>query len=392
MEVFVGSTTSRLRSVIVCAPNLAHQRLTPANCQQHLFEEPIWVERAQEEHATFCNVLKSQNVEVLEFRDLLTQTLNDRKAQKFVFDRFFGREQNLESETLSEWFSGLSSAQMATYLMGGVTVADLADLQSKLNYFQRRADDFLFEPLPNLLFMRDASSWIYGGFSLNPMFFSERKAETTLLEAMYRFHPRFSNSKCIFQDTKHSNMCLEGGDIMPLSNGVLLIGCGERSNFLAVANLAANLPFCKQIVVAKMPKLRAAMHLDTVFSFVNDHTVSIYPEIVNQMECFSVFPAEDRPRFHPEAKGLIPVLEKALERSIQVISTGGNAFEAANEQFNDANNLLVIEPNLVIAYERNRKSNDVLRQHHVEVLTIPGSELGRGRGGPHCLTSTIKRD
>lgn len=235
------------------------------------------------------------------------------------------------------------------------------------------------------------------------MYWPARRQETLLTQAIYLFHPEFSNTH--FQtwygdpNQDHGSATLEGGDVMPIGNGVVLIGMGERSSRQAIGQLAQNLfkhKAAERIIVASLPKSRAAMHLDTVFSFCDSDLVTIFPDVVNQITAFTLRPDESKSSgvdIRREELNFVDTVAAALKlKTLRVVETGGDSFTAEREQWDDGNNLLALEPGVVISYDRNTYTNTLLRKAGVEVITIDASELGRGRGGSHCMTCPIIRD
>ena len=411
------SEVGKLRSVIVCRPGLAQKRLTPANCHDLLFDDVIWVTQARTDHDAFTSAMIERGIEVLEMHDLLAETMSDAKARSWLLDRKLGSnfiDAEL-AEFLRPWLDAMAPVQLAAYLIGGIAKADVPFDTHGLVAQCSAPADLLTAPLPNSLFTRDNSCWIGSGVVLCSMFWPARQQETLLMTAIYRFHSHFKRVATGLVDAKHGTSpqewwgdpdedhghglaCVEGGDVMPIGNGVVLIGMGERSSPQGVSQLARRL-FASgnftRVLAAQLPKSRGAMHMDTVFSFCREDLVTIFPAVTEGIRTHSLRPGKSDGRLDVrlESQPFLNVVAEALKLpKLHTVATGGDADEAEREQWDDGNNLLAIAPGVVMAYNRNTYTNTLLRKAGIEVITIPGSELGRGRGGSHCMTCPIERD
>ena len=392
----VDSEVGPLRTVLLHRPGNELKRLTPRNNDQLLFDSIPWVDRAQDEHDAFADVLTGRGVEVMLLSDALVAALADERAHAAAAATAVDRRRigNELADALAGYLSTVDAKGLADVLMAGMTFEELpaaegASLVRKMHH----PHDFVVDPLPNLLFTRDSSVWIGDRVAIASLAMPARARETALLDLIYAYHPRFRAAGRAYGA---SSAPVEGGDVLLLAPGVLAIGVGERTTPAGAESLARSAfadGLAHTVLAVPIAQDRATMHLDTVCTMVDRDAVVMYPAVRDTLTAYTMQMGVDG---GVAVEGPTPFLDAAAAAMgigrLRVIDTGLDPVTAEREQWDDGNNTLAVAPGVVVAYERNVETNSRLEDAGIEVLRISGSELGTGRGGPRCMSCPVRRD
>lgn len=406
MTLRVDSEVGQLREVILHRPGLELSRLTPANVHDLLFDDLMWAERARQEHDQFAAQLREHGVKVHYFADLLAEAIAVPEGRDFLLDRVIndytvGRGLAGPLRELSEQ---MSPAQLSEVMIGGVLRSDLDELQaSGILWHTMRPGDFVLTPVPNHLYQRDNVAFAYDGMSVHPMAKLARKRETLHSRTIWNFHPRLSHENVHFyfgnSDDNYAAATVEGGDILVIGNGAVMVGLSERSSPQGISNLTRGYfsdprSLIDTVIVVELPNERAFMHLDTAMTMIDADAFSVYPYLPEHLRSWTLTKRGDGGDYRVrENQDMFPVIAEVLGvNKVRALKAPMDDMAAAREQWDDGNNFLAIAPGVVVGYERNSTTNEFLGEHGITIIPIAGSELGRGRGGPRCMSCPISRD
>lgn len=385
----VDSETGRLDVVLLHSPSAELTRLTPSNKDGFLFDDILWPDGAAMEHQAFVRLLGESGVRTLLLGDLLRTVVSDPQARDaLVADALPHHLAGRARHPLAEWLLAEPDPVLCDHLIAGVTFDELPRELTLIGH-HALPHEFVIPPLPNQFFVRDSSVWVRDRLLVTSMAKPARARERSILATVYRYHPLFAGSSA--RSPWPSGV--EGGDILVLSEDVLVLAASERSSLVAVEDLARTLlrGVVTECVITVLPKMRRAMHLDTVLAMADTDTCVAFVDLVEDLPAYRVtLDASDRLRLLDEGP-LLKMMRCLSPDGLRVVGCPGDYYHREREQWADATNVLALSPGVVVSYEHNSRTNDELTRIGIEVRTIRGSELGRGRGGPRCMTSPIRR-
>ncbi|MBN6186871.1 arginine deiminase [Aneurinibacillus sp. BA2021] len=402
----ITSEIGELRTVLLHRPGREVENLTPEYLERLLFDDIPYLPAIQKEHDYFANALRNRGIEVVYLEKLAAEALRtDEIRTQFVEDILTESKANVSDAYvhLKEYLLSLSNEKLIETVMAGIRKNEIQE-EKKTHLHEIMEDKYPFylDPMPNLYFTRDPAAVIGDGISINRMSRGARRRESLFMDYIMKYHPRFAAHTIPRWFNRDSRFSIEGGDQLVLSKEVLAIGVSDRSTAQAIERLALNLfaeqQQCKKVVAIEIPKSRAFMHLDTVFTMVDYDKFTIHPAIQGphgEMRIFILEPGEEAGKVKiQERSNLVKTLQEVLELpEVTLIPCGGgDAIASAREQWNDGSNTLAIAPGVVVTYDRNYVSNELLRSHGIEVIEVLSSELARGRGGPRCMSMPLVRD
>lgn len=407
LPLHITSEIGRLQTVLLHRPGGELENLMPDYMTELLFDDIPYLQKAQAEHDIFAQVLRDRGIEVLYLDQLVTEAIEDENVrQQFVQAMLHASKQGDAriTDALKGYLHSMGTNDMVRKIMSGIRKSEVAINFSgtkQLHEMLSNSYPFYLDPMPNLYFTRDPAATIGDGLTINRMHWPARRRESLFIEYIINHHPRFADRDIPVWYDRSNHFSIEGGDELVLSSEVMAIGISERTTPEAIEKMAANLfanSSFKKILAIEIPKSHAFMHLDTVLTMIDYDKFTIHPAIQDaggSMSIFALTATDTSGEIHIEhVTNITQALQEALHRDhIELIPCGGgDVIASAREQWNDGSNTLAIAPGVVVTYDRNYVSNGLLRQHGIEVIEVPGSELGRGRGGPRCMSMPLIRE
>ena len=406
--IHVTSEIKPLKEVLVHRPGKELLNLTPDTLGRLLFDDIPYLKEAQAEHDEFVQILRDNDIKVFYLEDLMAETLELNPQLKPSFIRQFiyeaGGRTPMYKDLMFEYVNSYTDMkELVLKTMEGIQVSELSrtkkDIENSLVDLVSEEGEFLADPIPNLYFTRDPFASIGDGISLNKMYSATRNRETIYAEYIFNYHPKYMDKVTKYYD-RTNPFSIEGGDILNLNEHVLAVGISQRTSAEAIDMLAKNLFRDKNVKIDtvlafKIPECRAFMHLDTVFTQIDYDKFTYHPGIMNTLEVFEITKGENEEEVKVRKRkgSLEKILEEYLNKEITLIPcAGGDKIASEREQWNDGTNTLCIAPGVVVVYNRNNITNEILREHGIKVYEMQSAELSRGRGGPRCMSMPLIRE
>lgn len=403
MGIKVTSEIKPLKKVLLHRPGLELENLTPEYLDRLLFDDIPYLEVAQQEHDAFAQVLRNNGVEVVYLHELAAQVMEDEEVKEKFIKQFIEEAEIKNTEVKESVYNFLKSIkdneELIRKTMSGINKNELPQINKKsLSDYVEEDYPFIADPMPNLYFTRDPFASIGNSISLNKMYSVTRNRETIYSDYIFRYHPDYKDTQRVYD--RSFDYHIEGGDILNLTEKVLAIGISQRTEAKAIEKIANRIFFetednkIETILAFKIPKSRAYMHLDTVFTQVDYDKFTIHPQIQGPLEIFEISKGENNTlNLIQEEMTLQEILSKHLNCDVKLIQCGGGDYVISQrEQWNDGSNTLCIKPGEVVVYSRNYVTNQILKEHGITIHVIPSSELSRGRGGPRCMSMPLERE
>ena len=396
------SEIGKLNKVLLHRLGKEIEGLVPDNFERLLFDDIPYLKIAQQEHDCFANILKDNGVEVVYYVDETTKALKDKKVREEFINKFIEVSEIYSmgvKEALFDYLSKMPTEEMVKSVISGIKKEEIPNVRStSLAEYITSSYPYYTDPMPNLYFTRDPGACVGNGINVHHMSTKARRREALLLKYMFLYNKDFApEGSNLWYDYDH-DYAIEGGDVLVLSKDIVAIGLSQRTTVPAIERFAENMlnkSSFKKVLVFDIPKCRAFMHLDTVFTMVDYDKFTIHPEIEGPLQIFEITLDKDgKAHFSSIQDELVNILASELKLpAVELIRCGGDDNMAAQrEQWNDGSNTLAIAPGVVVTYERNYVTNDLLAKKGIKVLTMPSSELSRGRGGPRCMSCPVNRD
>lgn len=405
--IHVTSEIGKLKVVMLKRPGVEVENFTPEMMPRLLFDDIPYLPIAQNEHDNFADTLRQNGTEVLYLEQLSAQAIDagGETVKKAFLDQMLtesGYAAGILHHVLEDYLLSMTTSEMVIKIMGGVRKSELDFVPQDLVSAAEEGDyPFYMDPMPNLYFTRDPAASIGDGLSINHMTFPARQRESLFMETIIKYHPRFADQGLNVWRDRNQTTRIEGGDELVLSDTVIAIGVSERTAASAIEDIARNLFASRsgfeKVLAIRIPHNHAMMHLDTVFTMINHDQFTVHPGILGEggmIDTWTITEGSDGELKVAHDQDLKRVLKQALNLDdLDLIPTGGgDPLIADREQWNDGSNTLAIAPGVVVTYNRNYVSNQVLREHGLKVLEVLSSELSRGRGGPRCMSMPLVRE